>query len=245
MPVRGLLARVLLWSGGLGAGALAVVGGLSLRAPGLVAVGLAGALAACVAAGIARESSRPDRRSTIEAAVQAAGSAVGGLLVLVGIATLAGAVAAVLVGGAALAGWLVRVVLRDRSSGPDAAAPSVPPSWTGEPVPGLRAVPPEPTDRTVSDAVAGGLPAPVWMLTTPALGQEWLSTTAALAGRLEPAARQSLVGRRAETLDELERRDPDGFARWLAVGPARGSDPSDYVRGGPVHDGPAADTDAA
>jgi hypothetical protein len=231
---------VLLWSGGLGAGALAVVGGLSLRAPGLVAVGLAGALAACVAAGIARESSRPDRRSTIEAAVQAAGSAVGGLLVLVGIATLAGAVVAVLVGGAALAGWLVRVVLRDRSSGPDAA-----PTSTGEPVPGLRAVPPEPTDRTVCDAVAGGLPAPVWMLTTPALGQEWLSTTAALAGRLEPAARQSLVGRRAETLDELERRDPDGFARWLAVGPARGSDPSDYVRGGPVHDGPAADTDAA
>jgi hypothetical protein len=244
VPVRGPLARVLLWSGAVGAGALAVVGGLSLRASGLVAVGLAGMLAACAAAGIARESSRPDRRSTIEAAIQAAGCAVGGLLVLAGIATLAGAVVAVLVGGAALAGWLVRLVLRDRSSGPGAAAPSVPSSTTGEPVAGLPARPPGLSDRTVSP-LSGGLSAPVWTLTTPALGQEWLSTTAALAGRLEPTARQSLVGRRAETLDELERRDPDGFARWLAVGLARGSDPSDYVRGGPVHDGPAADTDAA
>ncbi|MET0764378.1 MAG: hypothetical protein ABWY29_05905 [Blastococcus sp.] len=244
MPVRGRLARVLLWPGALGVGALAVVGGLSLRASGLVAVGLAGMLAACAAAGIARESRRSDRRSTIEAAVQAAGCAVGGLLALAGIATLAGAVVAVLVGGAALAGWLVRLVLRDRSSGPDAAAPAVPLFPTCEPVPGLPARPPARPDRTASP-VSGALPAPVWTLTTPALGQEWLSTTAALAGRLEPTARQSLVGRRGETLDELERRDPDGFARWLAVGPAQGSDPSDYVRGGPVHDGPAADTDAA
>ena len=243
MPVRGPLARVLLWSGALGAGALAVVGGLSLRASGLVAVGLAGMLAACAAAGIARESSRPDRRSTIEAAVQAAGCAVGVLLVLAGIATLAGAVVAVLVGGAALAAWLVRLVLRDRSSGPEAAAPPVPPTRPASRCLGC------PDGRRPSRPhgvpPVGRLPAPVWTLTTPALGQEWLSTTAALAGRLEPTARQSLVDRRGETLDELERRDPDGFARWLAVGPARGSDPSDYVRGGPVHDGPAADTDAA
>ena len=42
MPVRRPLARVLLWSGALGVGALGVLGGLSLRGPGLVAVGLAG-----------------------------------------------------------------------------------------------------------------------------------------------------------------------------------------------------------
>jgi hypothetical protein len=81
-------------------------------------------------------------------------------------------------------------------------------------------------------------------LETATLGQEWLTTTVALAGRLTPTTRQSLVGRREEVLDELERRDPVGFARWLAGGPANSSDPADYVRGGPVHDGPAADTDA-
>jgi hypothetical protein len=62
---------------------------------------------------------------------------------------------------------------------------------------------------------------------------------------LSPVARQTLVARREETLDELERRDPDGFARWLAAGPAAGSDPADFVRGGPAHRGPVADTDAA
>jgi hypothetical protein len=69
-----------------------------------------------------------------------------------------------------------------------------------------------------------------------------------LAGRLDPAARQALVGRRQETLDELERRDPSGFGRWLAAGPA--ADPADYVRRGPIPGRPlqgdsAADTDAA
>jgi hypothetical protein len=58
-------------------------------------------------------------------------------------------------------------------------------------------------------------------------------------------ARQWLVARREEALDELERRDPDGFARWLAAGPNRASDPADFVRGGPAHRGPVADTDAA
>ncbi len=245
MPVRGPLTGVLLWTGALGVGALGVVGGLSLRGPGLVAVGLAATLTACAAAGIARESSRNDRRSTIEAAVQAAGCTVGGLLVLAGIAALAGGGVAVLAGGAALAGWLVRAALRDRPTGPAAAGPSQFPSPTGERRPPLPAPPPAPTGRSVSGSGSGGPPAPVWTLTTPALGQEWLTTTAALAGRLEPAARQSLVDRRGDTLDELERRDPDGFARWLADGPARGSDPSDFVHGGPVLDGPAADTDAA
>ena len=66
-----------------------------------------------------------------------------------------------------------------------------------------------------------------------------------VAGRLSRAARASLVGRRDETLDELERRDPAGFARWLAAGPNTGSDPADFVRGGPAQRGPVADTDAA
>jgi hypothetical protein len=65
----------------------------------------------------------------------------------------------------------------------------------------------------------------------PALGGAWVPTTAALAGRLEPAARQEIVRRRAEALDELERRDPSGFARWLTVERGLSSDPADFVRG--------------
>jgi hypothetical protein len=51
---------------------------------------------------------------------------------------------------------------------------------------------------------------------------------------MDPGARQSLVRRRQETLDELERRDPEGFARWLASGAAVDSDPAAYVQEGPA-----------
>jgi hypothetical protein len=81
-------------------------------------------------------------------------------------------------------------------------------------------------------------------LPTSALGHEWLRTTAALAGRLDPATRQEIVRRRQEALDELEHRDPAGFARWLAAGPAPGSDPAQFVRGN-VRGDQAAGTDAA
>jgi hypothetical protein len=246
VPVRGPLARVLLWSGGLGAGALGVLGGLSLRAPGIVAVGLAATLAACTAAGIAQESSRNDLRTTIEAAVHAAVWTVVVLLVLSGIAVLAGGGVAALVVGTVLAGWLVRAVLRARPTRPAALAPQAapaPPVTSSPDAAGLPSLsgPPDVPGPSLDPA---GLLAPVWTLPTPVLGQEWLSTTAALAGLLDPAARASLVRRREEMLDELERRDPDGFARWLAVGPAGDSDPADHVHGGPVLDGPAADTDA-
>jgi hypothetical protein len=70
---------------------------------------------------------------------------------------------------------------------------------------------------------------PVEQLTTRALGREWLRTTAALASQLEPLVHESLARRREVALDELERRDPDGFARWLAAGPVPGSDPADWL----------------
>jgi hypothetical protein len=71
---------------------------------------------------------------------------------------------------------------------------------------------------------------PVSLLSTAVLGTEWLRTTAALACPLEPAARQAIIRHRQETLDELERRDPAGFARWLGAGAATDSDPATFVR---------------
>jgi hypothetical protein len=75
---------------------------------------------------------------------------------------------------------------------------------------------------------------PVPTLSTAALGSEWLRTSRALTQPMDPGARQSLVRRRQETLDELERRDPEGFARWLASGAAVDSDPAAYVQEGPA-----------
>jgi hypothetical protein len=221
-----------MWALALLCGLVAVAGGLALRGPEMVAVGVAGVLAGCMAAGITRETPVGSRRrSTLEAAASAAAATVGVLLLIAGIAALAGSAVAVLtVGGAVVVVAVVQLVRGRRPAAPS-AVPRDP-----------MAVRPVHPSRTAE--LASLLP-PVAALTTQELGQEWTRTGAVLAGRLDAAARQALVARRQEALDELERRDPAGFARWLAVAPTLSSDPAGYVQGGPLRGDPAADTDAA
>ncbi|TFV63866.1 UNVERIFIED_ORG: hypothetical protein E4P37_13845 [Bacillus sp. AZ43] len=231
MPDRGPLPRLLRSTGVLCAGALAVVGGLGLRGPGLVAVGLAGALAACTAVGIVRDTPGHDRRSLVEAAVQAAAWTVAALLALAGVAALAGGAVALLVAVVVAGSWLGLRALRSRGATPRPAAPPV------------SAAPAE--VRLLPTAHAAEPVSPARLLDTAALGREWQRTSAALAGHPAAIARATLARRRAELLDELERRDPAGFARWLADGPTPGSDPAAYVQGRPVQEDPTAGTDAA
>jgi hypothetical protein len=209
VSTRGPLPRFLLGLGAVAGGVLAVVGGLALRPPGLVAVGLAAVVAACLAAGVARES-RPGRPAVVDAAWKAGATTVVVLLVLSGTAVLGGAVLTLVVAGAAAAAWSVRWLVRAQraATAASAVAPARQPSV---PLP------------------------PVSSLSTGDLGREWTRTTAALGGRLDARTREAIVVRRQETLDELERRDPDGFARWLAGLPLAGSDPSgDLRRGDPA-----------
>jgi hypothetical protein len=235
VSIRRPLSRALLGTALLGGGALAVVGALALRGPGLVAVGLAATLAGCMTAGIVRESRPHTRGAVVESAVWAAGLTAGVVLVVAGIATIAGGVVAAI---AVAAGVIVLLAVlglraRGRRSAPDTGQGTGPARSAGSP----------PLLRSISSG--DRLLAPVTALTTQALGEEWRHTTAALAGPLDPAARQSLVARREEALDELERRDAEGFALWLRAGFLHGSDPADFVRGGPARRGPVADTDAA
>jgi hypothetical protein len=221
-----------MWALALLCGLVAVAGGLALRGPEMVAVGIAGVLAGCMAAGITRETPVAlRRRSTLEAAASAGAATVGVLLLIAGIAALAGSAVAVLtVGGAVVAVAVVQLV-RGRRQAATSAVPRDPMV--------MRPVHPHRTAELAS------LLPPVAVLTTPELGQEWTRTSAVLAGRLDAAAREALVARRQQALDELERRDPAGFARWLAVAPTLSSDPAGYVHGGPLRGDPAADTDAA
>jgi hypothetical protein len=46
------------------------------------------------------------------------------------------------------------------------------------------------------------------------------------------AARHGVVQRREEYLDELEARNRDGFARWLASGARASGDPQRYLAAG-------------
>ena len=204
MSTRGPLPRLLLWTGAVVGAGLAVIGGLALRPPGLVAVGLGALVAACLAAGVARES-RPGKQAIVDAAWKAGAATVGVLLVLSGTAVLGGAVLTLVIAGVAVGTgtvvWLVRSSPRTSASAAAARQPAVP------------------------------LP-PVSSLSTEALGREWVRTTTALSGPLDAPTREAIVVRRQQTLDELERRDPDGFARWLSGVPLPGSDPSGDLRHG-------------
>jgi hypothetical protein len=46
-----------------------------------------------------------------------------------------------------------------------------------------------------------------------------------------PTAWDEVVRRRQEVLDEVERRDPTGFARWLAAGAPAGGGPGALLSG--------------
>jgi hypothetical protein len=226
-----------MWALALLCGLVAVAGGLALRGPEMVAVGVAGVLAGCMAAGISRETPvGARRRSTLEAAACAGAMTVGVLLVIAGIAALAGgAVAFLTVGGVVVAVLVTRLV---RGRGTTSSSTADPATVVRHPS-AVRPVRPQ------GPAELASMLPPVAALTTSELGQEWTRTSAVLAGPLDAAAREALVARRQEALDELERRDPAGFARWLAVGPTLSSDPAGYVHGGPLRGDPAADTDAA
>ena len=235
MPIPRPVSRVLLGGALVGGGALAVVGGLAVRGPGLIGIGLAATLAGCTAAGIAREKPANARVPALEAAVRAAGGTVAVLLVVAGLVTVAGGIVAALAVTAAVVVVGVQILRRPGPLGGTGATTKD----RGRPAAAeVLRLPVSPPPRAVA------LP-PVATMTTRALGDEWLRTTAALGSRLTSSARAALVVRRESVLDELESRDPAGFARWLAAGPAGGSDPADYVRGGPAHRGPVRDTDAA
>jgi hypothetical protein len=225
------------------AGLVAVVGGLALRGPGLVAVAVAGALAACLGWGTARESTAPSRRSSTEAAVLAAAWTVGVLLVLSGTSVLAGGVAAAIIAGAAavlaIGVWVARTPKENRTAAP-APGPTAH-NNIASPVPPLR---PAELRRAPARPAPADLP-PVTALSTEALGREWLDSTTALAGQLEPAVRSAIVRRRQDSLDELERRDPEGFLRWLTTGTVLERDPAPFVRGRRTAGESPAGTDAA
>lgn len=230
MPTRGPLARCLLGLGIACGGFLAVAGGVVLWGPGLVAVGVAGGVSAALAAGVVRESPAAARRGVTEVACLSAAATIGALLVIAGVAAVAGGVVAAIVTGAAVVAGLAVVLVRHQRG--RAVRPAAAGAW--------------PPPAAAARGVAAVAP-PVAALPTSALGREWLRSTTALAAKLQPAARAAIVRRRQETLDELERRDPEGFARWLAGGPAAGSDPALFVRGDvrDVRDDRAAGTDAA
>jgi hypothetical protein len=203
--------RVLIGLGLLCATVIALASSIVLHGAVLVVVLVMAALGGCVA-----YSARDDgRAAAVDAAWKAAAATVAVIVLVTGVVVLAGAAVAALVLGLAVVTGGALWFLKTRRPGRAAGAPV---TGAGSPTPALTAVWVSPWQPPVS------------LLPTSDLGGEWLRTTSALASPVEPATHQEIIRRRQETLDELERRDPAGFARWLAAGAATDSDPATFVR---------------
>jgi hypothetical protein len=221
------VARALTGLGLSGAVILALASGLVLHGSAAIVVGIAAGFTAWVAF-IARHE---NRAAAVAAAGQAAAGAAGSIMVVTGAEVVGGGTLVALVIGLSVvvagAVWLPRV-MQARSSqrhGPGPAAPGN----------GASAG----ASMRLAGLLDGSSP-PVSLLPTIVLGREWLQTSAALDSRLEPAARQIFVRRRQDVLEELERRDPAGFARWLVAALDGDNDPADFVQGRPIRGGDTA-----
>lgn len=211
------------------AAVLAVVGALGLDGSAIFGLGVVTVLVGAAWAGAAWEESRAGELALL-AGARAAARTAGMLLVVCGAALLVGT-AATLVAGALLAAGVM--VLR-RPDPSRAAAPGAPlPHEPEGPVVLSPLHPAAPTFRIGSAGSARTALPPVRMLSSRSLGEEWLRTTALLDAAPEPLVREAVAARRASVLDELERRDPKGIARWLAQGSDRGGNPAEFLSEGP------------
>jgi hypothetical protein len=214
---RGPVLRSLVGLGLVCATFLALASSVVLHGADVVVVLLGAGLAACVGY-MLNDDGRP---AAVERACKAAAATVAVIVLFTGVAVLAGGAVATLVSLAAVATGGALYVLKTRRAGRDGAR-------------ALAAAPVTDAGKSSSALAASWVSPwqpPVSLLGTSDLGIEWLRTTSALASPVESAARQQIVRRRQETLDELERRDPAGFARWLVAGAATDSDPATFVRG--------------
>jgi hypothetical protein len=206
---------------------LAVPCGLVITLAGCFRLGVSGlllvAFMATVAAAIAAAVSEHDPSAAVGRAGTAAIWTAAVLLLVAGVDALGGDVVAAVLAALAGAALVGRGALRALGGGSALRT-----GRTGTP----RVGPARPAgvrDPQVR-ATLRDMAAPVSRVSTTELGREWLRTAAVLAGPLDPETHQSVLGRRSEALDELERRDPVGFSRWLAHESCPRSDPADFVR---------------
>ena len=186
------------------AAALVLASSVVLHGTALVAVVVATGLAAWLGYALRDDG----RAASVETAWQAAAGVFAVIVLIAGVAVVAGGAVATVVGlvGAAAAGafalrWGIRARLLDVTE--HGTAPPHDPDGEDADSPG--------------DAPPG-FSVPVSLLPSPVLAREWRRTGAALATAREPTVREEVVRRRQALLDEIERRDPGGFARWLAAG---------------------------
>lgn len=74
-------------------------------------------------------------------------------------------------------------------------------------------------------------PATLAVIPTAELSRMWRVSYLTLAGDRDPGVVDHVTLARRRYLDELERRDPTGFQRWITAGARAASDPARYIPG--------------
>lgn len=147
-----------------------------------------------------------DGRTAARIGILAGSGTVIGCLVLVGMIAMFGAVGFAVVLAASASLWWFN---RKRAAAVPEPARQPPPEPPSEPA-RLTTTPPA-------------------ELSTEQLCLAWRRSYTALQQTAPGPDRDVIVGVRASYLDELERRDQQGFSRWLEAGARAGSDPSRYL----------------
>ncbi|TQM01832.1 hypothetical protein [Pseudonocardia kunmingensis] len=168
-------------------------------------------------------------------AAAAAGGAVVAVYVVVGMTTLLGGAVTMLAVATALAALGYRRVRRGtaRDTGHD-PHPGADAAETGDPMtcgPSGDGLGRSPADAAGTEAGAGRLlPADPAALSTTELCRAWRLSYLLLQKARAPEALADAAELRRRYLDEMARRHPAGFRRWLEDGARAAGDPSRYVR---------------
>ncbi len=204
-------------------GVVGIAGACLLAGVGIIVMPAA-ALIGCLASGLlvgvifgvnarnAADLADPGAGRAAWAGILVGAAPVIGLLVVVGMIALFGAPGsvafAVVLATAAWLWWFNR----RRAAAPSEPALQPPPELALEPA-RLTTTPPA-------------------EMSTEQLCLAWRQSYTVLQQTMPGPERDVIVGVRAGYLDELERRDQQGFSRWLESGARAGSDPSRYLAAG-------------
>jgi hypothetical protein len=210
-------------------GAVFLAAGLSTAAPLLPVMALVGAVVGvgtytALEDGDGRSGTRRRRSPCSLAAINAIGTIVG-IYLVIGVIVLLGATLGALLLSAAVA----VVAHRVRRSRRTAAAAEPPPA------PALPADSRQPRPALLPDDAATA--------TTFQLCRAWRVSYLMLDNTPDPVRLAEIASIRRAYLDELDRRDPDGFRRWIEDGARAAGDPARYICPGSAS--PEREDDAA
>lgn len=215
---------------------LGVLGLLSLSASSMATWAVVAAVLGPLV-GLCVHVLHPERGDAVRIGAGVSATVAGGCLVVTGLVTLVGGVTFVVLPPVVAAAWWVRrrrpawllspFPPPSRSGPADPTGPSDPDGWSSRAglAPGLRAADPHRSPGPVALPSVGTRAA-----TTPELCAAWQRTYWLLHELPRDSADRTVVVEvRGRLLAELERRDPDGFGRWLGTEPRAGSDPGRYL----------------